>query len=1282
MKIDVPEYDITLDFPEGTAPDVVNEYIKTKYPKSAIALPSEEAWYNPIRSAKAIGTRIASAFNGGVSNIINGAAKLNKMLDDLGSRRMADLMQQGYKPDADMLAAIDHQKISRDVLQPKLEATVNYFKDNEIALRRAANAHGINFIEETIADTVGGFLPYSVEFMLNVPWAVGIGMADAHEQGESNLLWAGIKSGVHRYVLGRIFHGVNKLPKWAAVPSTGLVFGADAYYSTGGDWRETAKAFGSGLFLSSLSPNRFRKDSATGKELHELPLSEFSKKVSVDSEGRVFIKATGEEIPFLDHQKKQRTQLSNYEWISEAHENILRLAKERGDFIPEEALEGHGILRDIWKMNDEINMPNNNNNNNNKSLAVDAEMSTSTKVKGEDGATTSKSKNTTSSSSSDKIPHRVQMSDADVLRLSEKITESLDKEATAKAQGEPPHMVNEFSNIQTFGDVARVIDTIAADKIAKDSVGGVRTLESVREAAKARVKEAGFDINELRLLKEALHSTPEKVTAWMDFLVKDSEVLCKLRDEANTTKTPEALAAFQEHLIFTSEVTALLKGISADSSRILGSRRIRIDGASIDKVTVENALRKFDGLNPGDAGDMVGRIKKLKGSPLGNLILEYTNINILASPTVHMFNFLGNTIKPFVEVGQTYSQVAFGRLMKGSKDYVNRVTLGEANAYAAAMTHTAAEIFIRRPILGIKKVINGIPEYLEGKKFTDILKDIIDAPEKLEQHLNTSGIDPSMNKGIEAGNAGIISSAYLKETKTGKLFDRLVGESTFGEVMWKALDVLGATGRDASYGLLTVFDKPFKELHYNGMLAREVYRASLQKEFKTIAERTAWIEKTSEDVMKYRMKRDFTVTDADQLRLIQHIDKQALTAARDGTWQADLSETGQAMEKLLSKNTWTKVLGVRFFKTPVNLLKEIGRNSPFSILMENTRADLLGRNGIRAQTKAFARQLTGGLIALGSMSLVSNDIITGSHPPEQREALLAAGIPEYSIRIGDKYYQYNRLDPYLIPLAVIADCWNAIRYLDSDRGSDVWAILTMSLGNSIFNKTWATQLGDIFAAIRDPKREGFRYIKNLTTSMLPASGMARFINAQNDPLMRETESIVEYVRNTYIPTSNRPSLDWLGMEKEHHRRIGMKIDSPVDKDPIYLEAARLGMHVEPIGDTISMMKGEVKLTPEEHWGLQKSLDEDFHMREFLNDYISRDSYKMLSDEAKEESLKKIISIFHRRAKAAILSEEDEIRNLLLQDTQRRVNLLTAPPSQPSSNVNEYIRPHIARHLSR
>jgi len=1278
MKIDLPEYGIDLDFPDGTPPDVMNQYIQTKYPQSAAAVPTDEAWYNPIRSAKAMGTRIASTFNGGVSSIIGGLAKMNKMLDDMGTRRMADLVREGYKPDANMLAAIDHQKVSRDVFQPKLEASVNYFKDNEIALKRAANKYGINFVEETLADTVGGFLPYSLEFMFGVPWAIGTGMADAHEQGKDNLLWDGLKAGAHRYILGKIFHGVQNLPKWAAVPSTGLVFGADAYYSTGGDWREVAKGFGSGIFLSSLSPNRFKKDKDTGMELHELPLNEFSKKVSVDGEGRVFVNATGEEIPFTEFQKKQRAQLSNEEWIAEAHENVLRIAKDRGEVIPEHALEGHGILRDLLKNEvDDVS---------GKSMAADAGMSTSTKVESE---ATTKGKAEPISTLTDNIPRRVQMSDADVLRLSEKITEGLEKEATAKAQGEPPHIVNEFSNINTYGDVARVIDTIAADKISKDTVGGVRTLESVREEATARANELGFDLNELRLLKESLHTTPEKVNAWMDFLVKDSEVLCKLRDEANKAQTPEAMAAFQEHLIFTTEVTALLKGISADSSRILGSRRIRIDGNSIDQLSVKKALTEFNGLKEGDAAGMVDRIKKLKGSPLGNILLEYTNINILASPTVHAFNFLGNTIKPFIEVGQTYGEAAFGRLFKNSKDYSNRVTLGEANAYAAAMLQTAAEVFIRRPVLGVSKMVKGIPEYLEGKKFTDVLKDIIDAPEKLEQYLNTTGIDPSMSKGIEAGNAGTLSSAYLKETKAGKLFDNIVGESTFGEVMWKTLDVLGASGRDASYGLLTVFDKPFKELHYNGMLAREVYRASLQKEFKSVAERTAWVERMSEDVMKYRMKEDFNVTDADQLKLIQHIDKQALTAAREGTWQADLGKSGQAMERLFSTHPAWKILGVRFFKTPVNLLKEISRNSPLSLLMENTRADLYGKNGIRAQTKAFARQMTGGLILLGAWSLVDSNIITGSHPPDQREALLAAGIPEYSIKIGDKYYQYNRFDPYLIPLAVIADTINTARYLDvtrlddGDMWLDVGAILALSLGNSIFNKTWATQLGDIFETIKDPKRNFFRISKDILTPMLPASGLARFVNAQSDPLMRECESILDVVKNTYVPKDSRPALDWLGMEKEHNRRIGMKIDSPVDKDPIYLEAARLGMHVESIGDRISMAKGEVKLTPDEHWKLQKSVDDNLHMREYLNDFISRDSYKGMSDAAKEETLKKIISIFHRRAKYAFMSDEDDIRNLLIQDTQRRVNLLTAPPStEGSGNVNEFIRPHVPKHISR
>lgn len=1277
-KIEVPEVNTVYEFPDGTSQDVMNEYIKSKHPDIQVnpIIPTQEAWYNPIRSAKAMGSRIASTFNGGVSNIINGVAKMNKMLDDIGSRRMADLMQQGYKPDADMLAAIDHHKASRDVFQPKLEASVNYFKENEVALRRTANKHGLNFIEETIADTVGGFLPFSLEFMLGVPWAVGVGMADAHEQGRDNLLWDGLKAGAHRYAMGKIFHGIQKLPTWAAVPSTGTVFAADTYWQSDGDWREVTKAFGSGLFLSGGFAAG-KKLLGTGKDSNEKPfydmnVTEFSKKVTVDAEGRMFIRATGEEIPFTQHQRKLRSQLTPEEWVAEGHENVLRIAYDRGLSISEQALDGHGILKHFIDVESDSK----------SSLAAKAEtesMSTSTKV--ESGQTKGEAVKGEPEPSM-----RVQMSDADVLRISESITKKIEKGKVEEAATGKQYEVHEFSNINTYGDVARIIDTIAADKISKEVVGGVRTLEAVREAANARAQELGFNLTELKTLSNMLKETPEKVTAWMDFLVKDSEVLCKLRDKAKSN-TPEDLAAFQEHLMFTSEITALLKGISADSSRILGSRRIRIDGNSIDIDAVKRGLEKFDGLKAGDAAGMVDGIKKMKGSPLGNILLEYSNINILASPTVHAFNFLGNTIKPFIEVGQTYSEAAFSRLFKNSKDYNNRVTMGEANAYSAAMLHTAAEVFIKRPIAGVKSVVKGTPEYLKGKKFTDILKDIIDAPEKLEQHLTTSGIDPMSGKAIEAsGGGGALSSMYLKETKAGKLFDGIVGESTFGNVMWKSLDVFGALGRDASYGLLTVFDKPFKELHYNGMLAREVYRASLQKEFTSVAERQAFTEKLSDSVMKYRMKEDFIPTDAAELRLIQAIDKKALTSARDGTWQSELGETGKAIEKVLATHPAWKILGVRFFKTPVNLLKEIGRNSPLALLQEQTRANLAGVNGIRAQTKAFAQQLTGGLIMFGAWSLVNSDIITGSHPPDQREALLAAGIPEYAIKIGDRYYQYNRTDPYTIPLAVIADTVNAMRYMDADRGGDVFSILMMSLGNSLFNKTWATQLGDVFAAIRDPKREGFRYFKNLTTSMLPASGMARFINAQTDPLMRECESILDTVRNVYMPKDSRASLDWLGMEREHHRRIGMRIDTPSDKDPIYLEAARLGMNVNNLSDRVSLGKGEVKLTSEEHWQLQKSLDEKLKMKDFLNEFIQRDSYRSMSDAAKEETLKKIVSIFHRRAKGVFMSEHDDIREALIGDTQYRVNMLTGgSPSQRTDSreeVNEFIKPHQAKHLTR
>jgi len=60
---------------------------------------------------------------------------------------------------------------------------------------------------------------------------------------------------------------------------------------------------------------------------------------------------------------------------------------------------------------------------------------------------------------------------------------------------------------------------------------------------------------------------------------------------------------------------------------------------------------------------------------------------------------------------------------------------------------------------------------------------------------------------------------------------------------------------------------------------------------------------------------------------------------------------------------------------------------------------------------------------------VDEENVTGSYPKDaaKRNAMIAAGIPEYSIKIGDTYYSYARVEPLATIMGVTVDGINAVR---------------------------------------------------------------------------------------------------------------------------------------------------------------------------------------------------------------------------------------------------------------
>ena len=76
-----------------------------------------------------------------------------------------------------------------------------------------------------------------------------------------------------------------------------------------------------------------------------------------------------------------------------------------------------------------------------------------------------------------------------------------------------------------------------------------------------------------------------------------------------------------------------------------------------------------------------------------------------------------------------------------------------------------------------------------------------------------------------------------------------------------------------------------------------------------------------------------------------------------------------------------------------------------------------------ARDLAYARLTLGSLLCGATASLCVMGNLTGSGPKNkaQREALMATGWQPYSVRIGDKWVSYARMEPVASTLGIVAD---------------------------------------------------------------------------------------------------------------------------------------------------------------------------------------------------------------------------------------------------------------------
>lgn len=322
---------------------------------------------------------------------------------------------------------------------------------------------------------------------------------------------------------------------------------------------------------------------------------------------------------------------------------------------------------------------------------------------------------------------------------------------------------------------------------------------------------------------------------------------------------------------------------------------------------------------------------------------------------------------------------------------------------------------------------------------------------------------------------------------------------------------------------------------------------------------------TTEENIKDAIKKEFNRLWQSEGKFNQSLAEAATAYAEDVTFTKALrpgSRSKGAQDFLVAHPEFRFV--VPFVRTPVNILsfafdrspiaaanaakdlilsKAIGKEFPAMSEAQRHLARDLGSSDPAIRSEATGRMImaTGSFFTI--LSAVSAGTITGRGPnsKEERRALEAAGWQPYSIRIGDTYISYNRMDPFATMIGTIVDYREYGRWADTGDQTILeqqFLAVVSSLAQNFTNKSYVSGIRSFVDLVTDPEANVATEAGRLGASFIP-SLVGQNVGAV-DPYAREMRTMSDSFRNRipFLSDNLDPVRNILGEPVDRVRSLG------------------------------------------------------------------------------------------------------------------------------------------------
>jgi hypothetical protein len=227
--------------------------------------------------------------------------------------------------------------------------------------------------------------------------------------------------------------------------------------------------------------------------------------------------------------------------------------------------------------------------------------------------------------------------------------------------------------------------------------------------------------------------------------------------------------------------------------------------------------------------------------------------------------------------------------------------------------------------------------------------------------------------------------------------------------------------------------------------------------------------------------------------------------------EAARTRFGDKITSALNSHPVMKLIVAPFVHRPLNMLRQsVMDYTPIGLLSANQRALL--RAGNADTDVALARMVIGTGAVLASYELAANGYSTGAREGYRNTESLDQ-IPQHSVRIGERWYRYDRIDPVGMWLAIGAELHEAVQrhYPNNPDAVNDLGTLTraaiQTVGQVSLEKSFMKSVDQLMQAMgsKDPKRGDILFEQLLAsnaTKLVPFSGALRGAAQAEDPTRR------------------------------------------------------------------------------------------------------------------------------------------------------------------------------------